>query len=299
MPTECFNSNLGKNGRTDKPDFNVPRLACDAHFHVFGPKEKFPYGSELRYKPPFAPLDEYLQLAAQLNIERMVFVQPSAYGKDNKCMLAAMAETGERCRGIVDIDDETPDEALEEFHELGVRGIRINVSPYKTYEAGFSAKIIGKAKSLSKRVKNLDWHLQFLSPGWLVQELIPTLRELPTPYVIDHMGLFPANQGIEQPGFQQLLRLLGDGQCWVKLTGVYRMSSDIPAFRDAIPFAKALINAAPDRILWGSDFPHLSFHDKVDSLALFNLLNVWAPDAVQRRKILVDNPENLFGFKNE
>lgn len=296
MPIQSFDANSEKNGTIQKPNFEVPSLACDTHFHVFGSPEKFPYGSELRYTPPMAPLNDYLVLASQLNIERMVFVQPSAYGKDNACMLAAMEAIGKKCRGIVDVDENASDETLERFHHLGVRGIRINVSPYKSYEAGFADKIIGRVNRLAKRAKNLNWHLQFLSPGWLVHELIPTLRQLPVPYVIDHMGLFPAKDGIEQPGFQELLNILGEGQCWVKLTGVYRMSADIPEFKDAAPFAKVLIATAPDRILWGSDFPHLSFHDKVDSLALFNLLTVWAPDIKQRHRILVDNPKNLFIF---
>lgn len=299
MPTASLSPHSEKSGTGKDPDCKVPPLACDTHFHVFGPKEKYPYGTALRYTPPFAPLEEYLQLADQLCIERMVFVQPSAYGRDNACMLEAMAKIGDRCRGIVDIEDDMPEPELERLHALGVRGIRINTSPYKSYEAGFSAKIIARLKPLAERVKRIGWHLQFLSPGWLVQELIPALRELPVPYVIDHMGLFPATQGVEQPGFQELLKLIGEGQCWVKLTGVYRMSSDIPKFRDAAPFAEALIAAAPDRILWGSDFPHLSFLDRVDSLALFNLLMEWAPDEAQRRKILVDNPESLFGFKPE
>ena len=110
------------------------------------------------------------------------------------------------------------------------------------------------------------------------------------------MGLFPVKEGIENPGFQGLLKLLGEGRCWVKLTGVYRMSTDLPKFEDATPFAQVLITTAPDRIIWGSDFPHLSFHDKVDSLTLFNLLKVWAPDETHRRKILVDNPQILFAF---
>ena len=288
--------NSEQNRTIKEPDFTVPPLACDTHFHVFGPPENFPYGPELRYTPPIAPLSDYLALSEQLNIERMVFVQPSAYGKDNACMLEAMAKMGDKCRGIVDIEENIPDQELERFSEIGVRGIRINVPPIKPYEAGFAEKLIGPVNRHAKRVKPFGWHLQFLSPGWLVHELIPTLEKLPVPFVVDHMGLFPAEKGIEQPGFQKLLRLLGDGNCWVKLTGVYRMSTDLPDFNDAAPFAKALIATAPDRILWGSDFPHLSFHDKVNSLDLFNLLSIWAPDERQRQKILVDNPQNLFEF---
>lgn len=278
-----------------QPSFKVPAQACDTHLHIFGPAEKFPYASELRYVPPLAPLDEYLALADQLNIERMVFVQPSAYGKDNSCMLEAMAAMGNRCRGVIGIDEKVTDKELEQLREEGVCGIRINVSPYKTYEAGFAEQLIGPVNHLAKRARRLGLHLQFLSPGWLVQELILTLRKLPVPFVIDHMGLFPAREGIEQHGFQGLLRLVGEGQCWVKLSAPYRFSS-MPGFKDLTPFAKALIEASPDRILWGSDFPHLSFRDRVDTLNLFNLLGEWAPDEAQRQKILVDNPQNLFVF---
>ncbi len=279
-----------------KPNFRVPPLACDSHFHVFGLPNRYPYVQELRYVPPFAPLEEYLELSRQLGLERMVFVQPSAYGRDNSCMFEAMAVMGEKCRGVVDVDEDIADKELEKLHQLGVRGLRVNVAPYKTYESGFADILGGRIKRLGQRAKGSGFHLQFLSPGWLVQELMPILRELPVPFVIDHMGVFPPKEGIENPGFQELLSILGDGQCWVKLTGVYRVSTDLPDFKDMIPFAQALIAKAPDRILWGSDFPHLSFADKVNSLGLFNLLGVWAPDEMQRHKILVDNPQNLFEF---
>ncbi len=279
-----------------KPDFEVPPLACDAHFHVFGAPEKYPYDTDLRYPPPLAPLAEYLTLAEQLCIQRMVFVQPSAYGYDNACMLDAMKAMGRKCRGIVHLKADAPELEVERLHAIGVRGVRINVSPVKPYEAGFADTLIPQILGLAEKIKPFGWHLQFLNPGWLVQELIPTYRKLPVSYVIDHMGLFPAEKGIGQTGFQQLLNLLAGGNCWVKLTGVYRMSKDLPRFKNAAPFAQALIDTAPDRILWGSDFPHLSFHDKVSSLALFNLLKHWAPDDGHRQKILVDNPAALFGF---
>jgi len=286
-----------KNTPPAEPDFSVPPLACDAHFHVFGPAEKYAYGTDLRYTPPLAPLDDFLKLADRLNTQRFVFVQPSAYGEDNTCMLDAMAVMGERCRGVVDIPENAADHELQRMHALGVRAIRINVSPIKPYEAGFADRLIGPIKRKAALAAKIGWHLQFLSPGWLVRELMPILRELPVPFVVDHMGLFPPEKGVGQPGFQELLALLRAERCWVKLTGVYRISKDIPEFKDAAPFAKALIAAAPDRILWGSDYPHLSFHDKVDSLSLFNLLRVWAPEETHRRKILVDNPAALFGFK--
>ena len=282
------------------PDFQSPRLGCDSHFHVFGPAERYPYNpSDLRYAPPLAPVEDYLALARRLGLERFVFVQPSAYGRDNRCMLDAMREVGaERCRGIVDIDENAPDSELSRLHAAGVRGVRINVRPVKVNEAGFAAKLLPRIKRLSARCREIGWQLDFLTPGWLTAELMPTLRGLDLDFTIAHFGLFPAKDGVSQPGFQQLLGLLrqSERRCWIKLTGIYRMSV-AKGFTDVEPMARALIEAAPDRIIWGSDYPHLSFADKVGSIELWNLLGKWAPDEATRRKILVDNPQQLFKFE--
>jgi predicted TIM-barrel fold metal-dependent hydrolase len=194
MPDTSAHANSEKNSTRKRPNFTVPLLACDTHFHVFGLPEHYPYGPELRYTPLIALLSEYLTLSEHLNIESMVFVQPSAYGKDNTCMLDAMAKMGERCRGIVDIEENMLEQEFERFHAIGVRGIRINVAPIKSYEAGFAEKIIARVKPLAKRIKTFGWHLQFLSPGWLVNELIPTLEKLPVPFVIDHIRSFRDNR---------------------------------------------------------------------------------------------------------
>jgi 2-pyrone-4,6-dicarboxylate lactonase len=280
-----------------EPAFRAPPLSCDCHFHVFGPAARYSYGSDLRYPPPLAPLEDYLVLAHRLGFERFVFVQPSAYGRDNNCMLDAMREVGAPCRGIVDIDENIPDAELARLHAAGVRGVRVNVSPVKPQAAGLAATMLPRIERLNARCAELGWQLDFLTPGWLTSELMGTLRKLQVEFTLAHMGMFLARNGVDQPGFRQLLDLLrhGEGRCWVKLTGVYRMSV-APGFADAAPFARALIEAAPDRIIWGSDYPHLSFADKVGSVELFNLLGQWAPDDAVRRKILVDNPQRLFRF---
>jgi 2-pyrone-4,6-dicarboxylate lactonase len=279
------------------PEFKAPPLACDSHFHVFGPADRYAYGSNLRYAPPHAPLSEYLSLALSLGFERFVFVQPSAYGRDNACMLDAMREVGTACRGIVDIDEHAPDAELARLHAAGVRGIRVNVSPVKPHEPGYSRTILPRIERLEKRCAELGWQLDFLTPGWLTRELMPTLRKLKVDFTLAHMGMFLARDGVSQPGFQELLDLLrhGEDRCWVKLTGTYRMST-MPGFSDAAAHARALIATAADRLIWGSDYPHLSFADKVGTVDLFNLLGQWSPDAATRQKILVDNPRKLFGF---
>jgi 2-pyrone-4,6-dicarboxylate lactonase len=281
------------------PAFAAPPLACDAHFHVFGPAHDYPYGSDLRYAPPMAPLEDYLALARRLGIERHVFVQPSAYGRDNRCMLDAMRRVGpDRCRGIVDVDEDVPDAELDRLHALGVRGVRINVSPVKPPEPGYARTLLPRIERLDARCAERSWHLDFLTPGWLTRQLLPTMSRLEVHYTVAHMGMFLARDGVQQPGFQEFLALVrdGGGRCWPKLTGVYRMST-APGYIDAAPHARALIEAAPDRVIWGSDYPHLSFSDQVGSVELYNLLGQWAPDEDTRRKILAYNPQRLFGFR--
>jgi len=283
------------------PEFRAPPLACDCHFHVFGPAGRYPYGSDLRYAPPHAPLDDYLALSRRLGIERYVFVQPSAYGRDNTCMLDAMREVGAKfgpiCRGIVDVDEDIPDSELERLNAAGVRGVRINMSPIQQREAALAARLLPRIERLNARCAEIGWQLDFLLPGWLTDELMGRIANLKVQHTLAHMGMFLARDGAGQPGFKRLLDLLkrGEGRTWVKLTGVYRMSV-APGFADAAPMARALIEAAPDRLIWGSDYPHLSFADKVGSVELFNLLGRWAPDDATRRKILVENPQRLFGF---
>lgn len=281
----------------EKVAFKAPPQACDSHFHIFGPPDRYPYGGDLRYTPPLAPLDEYSALARHLGIERMVFVQPSAYGRDNNCMLDAMRDIpfGQR-RGIVDIDENVPDSEIERLNALGVRGVRINTSPVKSPEAGYAESLLPRIRRLERRCAEIGWHLDFLCPGWLTSELMHCFRSLTVDYSLAHIGMFLARDGIRQPGFQALLDLLrhGSGRCFVKFTGIYRIST-APHYQDVLPMARAVIETAPSRIIWGSDYPHLSFA-AASSVELFNLIGKWAPDENTRHAILVDNPQRLFGF---
>jgi predicted TIM-barrel fold metal-dependent hydrolase len=283
-----------------EPAYAAPRNACDAHFHIFGPADKYPHvTTDLRYQPPQAPLAEYLATAHRLGFERFVFVQPSAYGLDNACMLDAMAQLDPAIRrGIVHLDETNATDAdLALWHDSGVRGVRINISPIRKPEAGLADTLRPKIVRTAEVCRELGWHVDLLLPGWLVAELMPTLHELPLAFTVAHMGLFPASEGPSQQGFQDFLALVGDGsgRCWVKLTGIYRFSQ-ARGYADVKPFAQALIATAPEQMIWGSDFPHLSFHDKVGTIALYNKLIDWAPGAAIRQRILADNPARLFEF---
>ena len=267
-------------------------MICDSHFHVFGPPERYPHAADLRYTPPFAPWESYLAEAKKIGVERYVFVQPSAYGRDNACMLDVMREVGPaKCRGIVDVDEEASDGALERLHAAGVRGVRINVNPIKPPEPGFAKTMLPRVRRLEGRCEALGWMLDFLTPGWLTRELLPTLAHLRVPYTLAHMGMFPAKEPVPAD-FVSFVK--ANPRCWVKLTGAYRIST-APGFADTAPLAQALIAAAPERMIWGSDYPHLSFgHVHTDEL--FELLKSWAPQESVRRRILEDNPARLFGF---
>ena len=283
-----------------EPAYAAPADACDAHFHVFGHEAQYPFdATDLRYKPPYTPLSDYLALAGRLGFSRFVFVQPSAYGMDNSCMLDAMREMGPVVtRGIVHLDERTArDSEIADMHALGVRGVRVNISPVRKPEAGLADALRPRIVALADRLKDAGWHIDFLLPGWLITELMPTLRTLPVPFSVAHLGLFPASAGVQQPGFQQFLDLVTNGshRCWPKLTGIYRFSTE-PGFTDVAPFAQALMDRAPDQLLWGSDYPPpLLPRPRRHHPAL------QPPRRLGRRpgpprKILTQNPACLFGF---
>ena len=283
-----------------EPAYAAPAGACDAHFHVFGREQQYPYDhSDLRYKPPYEPLEAYLKLARRIGFERFVLVQPSAYGMDNSCMLDAMRAMDPAVRrGIVHLDERVASDAeIAALDALGVRGVRVNFSPVRKPEGGLAGTVAPRLEALTKRIKPYGWHLDLLMPGWLICELMPTLSKLDIQYSVAHMGLYPAKDGARQPGFQEFLALVGDGskRVYPKLTGIYRFSAD-PTFDDVKPLAAALLERVPDQLIWGSDFPHLSFHDTVGTIMLYNKLGEWAGDAASRKRVLTDNPARLFGF---
>jgi 2-pyrone-4,6-dicarboxylate lactonase len=273
------------------PRFAVPAGTCDAHMHVFGPEDVYPRVPQPHYTLPGATLRDYLRAGRVLGIDRFVIVQPSFYGTDNSCLLDALRQAGDRARGVVMFDPEIDDSELERFHAAGVRGVRLDL--FKRAREPL-ARIHGFITAIEKRVARLGWHLQFYSPGYIVRDLIPFLGNLQTDFVIDHMGYMLEADGLRPADFSALLDLTRDGRCWLKLSGPYRLSKS-GDYKAVEHIATQIVDAAPDRALWGSDWPHLPRCER-DTGELINLLSAWAPEEGVRNRILVDNPRHLFGF---
>ena len=275
---------------TPAPSWKAPPLSCDCHFHVFGPYDRFPLDAGRHYDPQAALIPQYLRVAEALGIERMVIVQPSVYGTDNRCSLDAAAQFGlDRARVVAVVDPDIDDAALRQLHEAGTRGVRFN----SVSGNGMPQEAIER---LARRIAPLGWHMQVFTDGQQLPDLAPRLAALPVDVVIDHMGGVRTEDGIDAPGFQALLRLVGSGRGWVKLCG-YRISSAGPPYADIAPFARALLDAAPERCVWGTDWPHPSQALWMpEDGALFDLLGAWAPGEAERRRVLVDNPARLYGF---
>jgi predicted TIM-barrel fold metal-dependent hydrolase len=271
--------------------FVPPGLSCDAHCHVFGPGDRFPYAESRRYTPEDKPKEVLAALQARLGLGRAVLVQASCHGTDNRAMLDALRSDPERYRGVAMIDDETPDAALTAMHKAGVRGIRFNF--IKSLGGGPDLGVVHRA---ANRVRALGWHVVLHLQGDGVAEMAPTIRALRMPVVIDHMGRVDPAQGIQGIAFRTLLALLEDERIWVKLSGAERM---VPApFTAALPFAQALLRAAPDRVLWGTDFPHPNLATPVDEAELLDLVPLIAPRPEDRQRLLVTNAATLYGFGN-
>ncbi|WP_206100075.1 amidohydrolase [Pandoraea sp. XY-2] len=280
---------LGPLPEIDPPSFVVPFGAVDTHAHVVAASEAYPMVPERSYTPPPAPEDKYLAMLDATGMTYGVLVQISVYGTDNRYLLETLRRHSDRLRGIAVVSPEVTDAELEAMHAAGVRGLRINV----LFGGGIGFKAM---ETLAHRIKDLGWHMQFLMDVNALPELMPRMTKLPVPGIVDHMGHTPVAQGIDAPGFSALRSLVRDHGYWVKLSGAYRISERFPTFDDVTPFAQALIEDAPDRMVWGSDWPHVSLTRMPNTGALRNLLPLWAPDADTRRRILVDNPARLYGF---
>jgi len=280
-----------------RPAIAPPPKACDTHAHVFGPASQFPYAEDRSYTPPDAPLAKYLAMLDTLGLARGVLVQGSAHGRDNAAMLDALARHPARLRGVAVADADTPPAELRRWAELGVRGLRFNHffrGGALHYRGGVP---LAAARALAPLMAELGWHLQLWIDVKDLPDTIPVLKSLGLPVVIDHMGRTDARAGTSAPGFQSLLRLVGDGGCWVKLSGAHRLSTRAPDYAEVQPFHEALVRANPDRLVWGTDWPHPRIEgDMPDAGRLLDLFAQWTPDPEMRRRILAANPARLYGF---
>jgi predicted TIM-barrel fold metal-dependent hydrolase len=276
---------------TRKPRLALPLHAADCHCHVFGPRDRYPWVANRLYTPPPVGLDDYLAMLRVAGFERGVLVQTGLYGNDNRFLTDTLRVHSGRLRGIALIGEDITDAALRDLADAGVRGFRVN----RTAKTGLAFDV---ARRLAERTRELGWHVQFLLDVEDHPDLDTLLGSFATEVVVDHMGRPDPRKGVGAPGFQALIRLLKSGRGWAKLSAPYRTSLREPPYDDMTPFAQALVAAAPERLVWGSDWPHVLLDktmpndgDLVDQIA------VWVPDEAVRRRILVDNPEQLYGFE--
>jgi predicted TIM-barrel fold metal-dependent hydrolase len=278
----------GPNPDVHKPRLAVPAGATDTHFHLF--EARYPYGAGREYTPPDATAQAARRVFDALGIQRCVVIQPSVYGSDNRAQLEMGAAIGLPMRAIVVVPRDISDAELDTMDELGARGVRFTLA-----HAG--ALDPADIEFYADRMKELGWHLQFMVKPHQLVELEERLAKLSCSIVIDHMAMVKPGEGLQQATFQALLRLMKMGHTWVKFTGAYRLSEAQPYYGDLAPFARTLVTARPDRIVWGSDWPHVAFKGKMPNTTdLLDLLGEWAPDANLRKRILVDNPAVLYGF---
>lgn len=282
--------------------FPVPDNACDCHVHVFGDPGEYPLSKDRRYMPGLAPVQDLLRLHKALGISRTVVVQPSCYGTDNSCTLDAIRHIGASARGIAVIDPDTVTaEELRKLDHAGIRGVRVNLETAGEHDPAVAVTALRKAAG---RVHELGWHVQTYASLEMIASLYDHLLALPAPIVVDHFGRARRSA---QPGFDALLALVGSGKAYVKISAAYRIGSD-PDYANAEEVAQSLIAANPDRVVWGTDWPHPgmsgqprspdaveAFRPEDNGRAL-NRLFEWAANDIKLRKILVDNPARLYGF---
>jgi predicted TIM-barrel fold metal-dependent hydrolase len=277
-----------------RPGVEVPALACDVHAHVCGPHERYPLISERLYTPPDASPADFRHMLDAVGVTRGVLVQPSIYGLDNRAMLDGLATDPERLRGVAVVPFDVADAELDRLHAAGVRGVRMNIVDLKT---GKGQLPLDALTSLATRIKRLGWHVEFLMHVDEFPDLDTQLAGFPVPVVFGHLGYVPTAKGLGMPGFAALLRLMRDGKAWVKLTAPYRLTLSAMPYADVAPFAQALVDAAPERLLWGSDWPHVFIRTAMpNDGALFDVFASWVPDAALRKRILVDHAAEVYDF---
>jgi len=286
--------------------FDVPPGACDCHTHIFGDTRRFPFAADRVYTPEPASIREMRTLHRVLHIDRVVIVQPSVYGTDNACTLDAVGQLGSRARAVVVVDDAISAAELDRMHGGGARGVRINLATSNQTSPSVARQRLQRAV---EQLKGRPWHIQIYTTLPVIDAIKDQVMQSPIPVVFDHFGGAQASAGATQTGFDSLAGLVKSGKAYVKISGAYRSSSQQPDYADVAPLAKALIAANPQRILWGSDWPHpdsarvdgrqttdIAPLIQIDDGRLLNQLPVWAADAALRKTVLVDNPARLYGY---
>ena len=285
-------------------NFAVPPGACDCHTHIIGDPAKFPFTANRVYTPEPASPEKMSALHRTLHIQRVVIVTPSFYGTDNSATLYGMKARGPDARGIAVVDEETPAADLDAMDRAGIRGIRLNLATVGQTDPQVARRLF---QSAVDHVRGLKWHIQIYADLPVVAGIKDLVAASPVPVVFDHFGGARASLGLTQAGWTDLVDLVRSGNSYVKLSAAYRVSTQPPDYPDVAPFAKALVAANPDRILWGTDWPHTNSNSSrpatevspllaIDDGRLLNQFAAWVPDAALRKRILVDNPKRLYGY---
>jgi len=296
---------LAKASQPSTPvNFTVPEGACDCHVHTFDPQH-FPYSPSRPYTPEPVSVEELRSLHQALHMSRVVVVQTTVYGADNAGVLDAMKQLGSRARGVAVIDDKTPNSALDDMDRAGIRGMRLNLET-----AGQTDPEIGRKRfqAAVERIKGRKWHIQIYARLTVIEGIKDLVASAPMPVVFDHFGGMQAALGADQPGFASLMTLVRTGKAYVKISAPYRSSIEAPDYPDVAPLARALVASNPERILWGSDWPHpglpvpgrskseITPFFQIDDGRVLNFLPQWVPNSAERKTILVENPAKLYGF---
>jgi 2-pyrone-4,6-dicarboxylate lactonase len=277
---------------THTPKFKAPPLSCDAHTHIFGPGDKYPYAADASYIPHDAGLNDFRKLHEKIGIERAVIVNASCHGLDNSVVIDAIAASNGCYKGVGNVDDSFSEKQIDALDRGGIHGCRFTF-----------LKRLGRTPDMSAfhrvvdMIKQFKWHVVIYLDPETVSDFAPILSALPVSYVIDHMGTVNAGKGLDQPNFNALLDLAKrDEKCWVKTTGFERASQTGAPFHDAVPFGAKLIDTIPDRVLWGTDWPHPNVKVMPNDGDLVDLIPLCTQDPVKQRKLLVDNPARLYRF---
>ncbi len=285
---QAFAQQVPWSSGTESPKLKAPANACDCHMHIYD--AKYPTDPKATLKPADALVADYKLLQKRIGASRNVVVTPSTYGTDNRVTLDAIAQIGPTARGVAVVDATVTDAELKRLNGLGIRGIRFNL-----VQAG--ATTAEMIEPLSRRVNDLGWHIQIHMKGEQIAGIEDLLLRVPSPIVFDHLGRLAQPNALDNPGFKTISKLIDKGRTWVKLSGAY-VDTKVgpPTYSDTVAVARAYIKAAPERMVWASDWPHPTEKDKPDDAVLFDLLAEWAPDEAMRTRILVQNPATLYGF---